>query len=51
MSSFSSENIAAGVCVCVCVCVWEREREREREYIFYAMLNAKLDMLKVAEVA
>jgi len=53
MSSFSSENIAASVCVCVCVCVWEREREREREreYIFYAMLNAKLDMLKVAEVA
>jgi hypothetical protein len=51
MSSFSSENIAAGVCVCVCVWEREREREREREYIFYAMLNAKLDMLKVAEVA
>jgi len=47
MPSFSSESIAASARACACV----RACVREREYIFYAMLNAQLDVLKVAEVA
>jgi len=51
MPSFSSESIAASARARACACVCVRACVCEREYIFYAMLNAQLDVLKVAEVA